>query len=409
MKFDLKYTDEKTTHFELNDPSFEQLKDVISKITGITLESLVISYNKLNGENATLKGAEDFVDCALEFSYSPQNPISQTASAKVKEIEDFLCISFDEVSVEHKGGISGFSTKKNSLVDQNEEKQNVSVFSTKKNSLANQDDLDKDPGEDQPCELESPMFKGQGGQLPETESFLPDQELENAGGIQKNSDSELLPGNDKFKHQENIPTAMTFGAQGKKIIIDTVKSPTRDQEKNGDDKLTPLGKKDQFDQDLYKTQMMSEESFSNIFGFRPSKENLDEDNMYSCAGDEDDKKLEKPEDKLGESMEQQTMLAQEKNIDKQRNRIRFLSTNESCTTNTNTCEYISEVHHDVICNNCRVVPIVGTRFKCLQCVDFDLCSQCEATHHKHHVMLRIPKRGMNIDDKELLQENLKLK
>merc|ERR1712151_1343297 len=34
--------------------------------------------------------------------------------------------------------------------------------------------------------------------------------------------------------------------------------------------------------------------------------------------------------------------------------------------------------------------IIGTRFKCFQCHDYDLCEKCEPLHHRHHIMLRIP-------------------
>merc|ERR1712062_108633 len=33
---------------------------------------------------------------------------------------------------------------------------------------------------------------------------------------------------------------------------------------------------------------------------------------------------------------------------------------------------------------------IGTRFKCFECPDYDLCQECEKTEHKHHIMLRIP-------------------
>ncbi|XP_068624702.1 uncharacterized protein [Battus philenor] len=49
------------------------------------------------------------------------------------------------------------------------------------------------------------------------------------------------------------------------------------------------------------------------------------------------------------------------------------------------------VHSDIICDNCSN-PIVGFRYKCVSCIDFDLCQKCEMQEaHSNHYMLRIPK------------------
>ena len=49
--------------------------------------------------------------------------------------------------------------------------------------------------------------------------------------------------------------------------------------------------------------------------------------------------------------------------------------------------------HEAVCDACERL-IVGSRFKCLGCADFDLCSECEALHgHEHpasHPFLRLP-------------------
>ncbi len=48
-----------------------------------------------------------------------------------------------------------------------------------------------------------------------------------------------------------------------------------------------------------------------------------------------------------------------------------------------------KVHPHVVCDNCNS-QIVGNRFKCSLCPDFDLCSGCEGTGiHSHHSMIRI--------------------
>ena len=47
------------------------------------------------------------------------------------------------------------------------------------------------------------------------------------------------------------------------------------------------------------------------------------------------------------------------------------------------------VHAGVICDECQE-NIVGLRYKCLYCSNYDLCKECESTGiHDHHIMLRI--------------------
>lgn len=49
------------------------------------------------------------------------------------------------------------------------------------------------------------------------------------------------------------------------------------------------------------------------------------------------------------------------------------------------------VHNHIFCNNCLVAPLMGFRYKCLVCVDYDLCENCEMKHvHSEHMMVRIP-------------------
>lgn len=49
------------------------------------------------------------------------------------------------------------------------------------------------------------------------------------------------------------------------------------------------------------------------------------------------------------------------------------------------------VHNGVFCDVCNFGPIIGTRFKCFQCPDYDLCEKCEPNNHSDHLMLRIKK------------------
>ena len=48
-----------------------------------------------------------------------------------------------------------------------------------------------------------------------------------------------------------------------------------------------------------------------------------------------------------------------------------------------------QVHPGIVCDVCQG-SVVGLRFKCLYCANYDLCNECESTGvHDHHIMLRI--------------------
>lgn len=49
-------------------------------------------------------------------------------------------------------------------------------------------------------------------------------------------------------------------------------------------------------------------------------------------------------------------------------------------------------HKDIICDNCESENIMGVRYKCSECDDYDLCEKCEAKGvHSHHTFLKIRK------------------
>lgn len=49
------------------------------------------------------------------------------------------------------------------------------------------------------------------------------------------------------------------------------------------------------------------------------------------------------------------------------------------------------VHRGVTCNSCNTVPIRGIRYRCANCVDFDLCETCEsmAVHPTTHLFYKV--------------------
>jgi len=50
---------------------------------------------------------------------------------------------------------------------------------------------------------------------------------------------------------------------------------------------------------------------------------------------------------------------------------------------------LQEVHYGVRCDGCGVKPIVGARYKCSVCHDFDYCEKCEETIDHLHAFLKI--------------------
>ncbi len=45
---------------------------------------------------------------------------------------------------------------------------------------------------------------------------------------------------------------------------------------------------------------------------------------------------------------------------------------------------LSRVHKGVTCDGCGVFPIVGSRFKCAMCFNFDYCEKCEEKNKNKH-------------------------
>ena len=64
------------------------------------------------------------------------------------------------------------------------------------------------------------------------------------------------------------------------------------------------------------------------------------------------------------------------------------------------------IHRGITCNSCDEKPIRGTRWHCANCVDFDLCSTCEATnsHTRTHVFykIRVPAPHLSLAKQEPL-------
>ena len=49
------------------------------------------------------------------------------------------------------------------------------------------------------------------------------------------------------------------------------------------------------------------------------------------------------------------------------------------------------IHRGITCNSCQASPVCGVRYKCANCVDYDICESCEThdSHNKTHVFIKI--------------------
>ncbi|XP_076760624.1 refractory to sigma P [Xylocopa sonorina] len=64
---------------------------------------------------------------------------------------------------------------------------------------------------------------------------------------------------------------------------------------------------------------------------------------------------------------------------------------QEAKTQKSTKEHV--VHIGITCDGCNAYDITGFRYKCIECEDYDLCSQCEAKgEHPHHHMIRMPQQ-----------------
>lgn len=59
------------------------------------------------------------------------------------------------------------------------------------------------------------------------------------------------------------------------------------------------------------------------------------------------------------------------------------------TTITNTKKQNNQVHPGAICDNCKIGPIRGIRYKCSTCHNYDLCQNCEKTVDHIHRFIPI--------------------
>ena len=68
-------------------------------------------------------------------------------------------------------------------------------------------------------------------------------------------------------------------------------------------------------------------------------------------------------------------------------------------------------HYGIKCDNCEKENIKGIRYKCMNCENYNLCSECESLnkHNPNHILIKIRKNIENEDELNLKIKNINLK
>ena len=72
----------------------------------------------------------------------------------------------------------------------------------------------------------------------------------------------------------------------------------------------------------------------------------------------------------------------------------------------------SLIHHGIKCDLCQKFPIVGIRYKCLQCKSYNLCEDCEkkeGMNHGHLLLKLRDNRQINLIGNNNSKKDIKLK
>ena len=77
--------------------------------------------------------------------------------------------------------------------------------------------------------------------------------------------------------------------------------------------------------------------------------------------------------------------------EKKRNEIinsNLLKSNINNISNISRISQCKTVHKNVQCNECKMFPIIGYRYKCLECPNYNLCDNCEKIVNHEHNFIR---------------------
>ena len=108
------------------------------------------------------------------------------------------------------------------------------------------------------------------------------------------------------------------------------------------------------------------------------------------------KKFKKMKNKM-KKQEEKLMKAIEKKVSALQSQINNISMNNSRASIVEKPKDVQlppkvncmTVHTGVTCDNCEMYPIIGKRYKCMTCSDYDLCESCEQHCIHNHPMVRM--------------------
>jgi hypothetical protein len=134
--------------------------------------------------------------------------------------------------------------------------------------------------------------------------------------------------------------------------------------------------------DLQESYLQLKESNQSTIKFLVSVSKVEEQKLPQKKKKKD-KKHKKDHSKLDSLIQQ---LAQAE-IDKHREEIKEITEQE---VQSSLQIPQKTVHPSIICDGCNMAPIIGVRYKCVQCPDYDLCENCEAKGvHQEHTFVKV--------------------
>ena len=67
------------------------------------------------------------------------------------------------------------------------------------------------------------------------------------------------------------------------------------------------------------------------------------------------------------------------------------------------------IHQGTICRSCKISPIQGRRFQCIECDNFNICEECELNlYHSNHLMFRVTEETAKMQDAQKKLLSLKI-